>query len=442
VINFDILSKILKLNIGVSQSDNTQMFDLLETIYPLTIKKYQTGREHNGWVIPREWNVKKAYIKKDDLLLFDGKSYPLAVAGYSSSFHGIVKKEELDRHVFYRKEFPDAYAFHCMNNIRPWKKHWGFCIPYGIYKTWEEGEYEVALETEFLEGTMLVGECRHEGQLSDTIVFNAHTCHPCQANDDMVGVFVILELFRWLSEQKTRYTYLGILAPEHIGTVFYIADTPKENLDQIKMACFIEMIGSQTPLTLQRSFTGDTIIDRVTEYVLKEVEPDLKVGDFSTVVGNDEIIWEGPGIEIPTVSVSRWPYDEYHTSKDDLTIISEEKIAEVLSLLKRIVMIFENDCTIERNFTGLMALSNPKYDLYFEHPDPTVHKSLSDLDLKFAKLQDYLQRFFDNKHSLFGICERFEIPFEDLLKYISKFQKKDLVILNPIPGLEQYKRLK
>lgn len=437
-VRMDVLGKLLQLNIGVTRRANAQAFELMSSVCPLEIRRYRSGREHNGWVIPHECLVRKALIRKDGVIVFDGTVHPLAVAGYSSSFHGTIDKDELDRHVFFSREFPDAFVFHSMYNYRPWHRHWGFCVPHNAYRAWTPGEYEVDLDVEFVEEDMLVGEACVEGDSPETIVFNAHTCHPCQANDGLSGVMVILELFRWLAATRRRYSYRAILAPEHLGTVFYLADLPDDAVARFKLGCFIEMVGTETPLALQRSFTGDTIVDRVAEYVLKQVQPGLRVGDFRTVVGNDETVWEAPGIEVPMVSISRWPYPQYHTSEDNVGIMSETRLAETLEALKKIVETFEDDATMERRFRGLVALSNPKYNLYRERPDPVVDKGLTDMDLRFGEVQDYLPRYFDGRHTIFEIAERFDVPFRTLRTYLHAFADKELIDLRPVSSLDCY----
>lgn len=439
--DFELLERLLELNVGISQKGNETALELMRAAHPrLEIKRYASGREHNGWVVPREWVVHKAEIRRGGNVIFDGTVHPMAVAGYSSSFRGVVSREELEKHVFHNKAFPDSYAFHCTFNYRPWVQHWGFCVPYNVFRSWGPGDYEVELDVEFRDGHLVLGEWRHEGELPDTIVFNAHTCHPTQANDDMAGVVLLLELFEWLGTRRTRYSYRAILAPEHVGTVFYVADLPEDDLARLKLGCFVEMVGTDTPLALQRSFTGDSAIDRIAEYVLAQVQPDLVVGAFRTIVGNDETVWEAPGIEIPTISISRFPYPEYHTSEDGLKIIREAKVTETLEALKRMILILEDDRTIERRFTGLVALSNPRYGLYVERPEPTVDKKLTEMDLRLGKLQDYLPRFFDGTYTIFQIAQEFDVPFEVLRAYLARFEEKRLVELRALARLEQYEQ--
>lgn len=438
--HFDVFDQILQLNIGVSQAENEKMFELLSTIYPLTLHRYASGMEHNGWVVPHDWVVKKALIKKDGAVLFDGTVHPLAVAGYSPSFTGKVSKQELDEHVFTRPELPNAFSFHCINNYRPWAMFWGFTIPHSIYKDWTDGEYEIELETEYCDGFMLVGEAFHQGESEETIVFNAHTCHPTQFNDDLAGVAVILELFKWLKGKKTRYSYRAIFAPEHLGTVFYLGGLPDEAIKTMKMGAFVEMVGIDLPLALQQSYTGRSLIDSIAEYAMKRVNPETRVGAFRTIVGNDETVWEGAGIEIPFISISRcWKspfyYTQYHTNEDNFALNSVQRLEETLEVLKSMVTVFENNKVMRRKFTGLLALSNPKHDLYIERIDPTVKKELNDVQLKMGYMQDYLQRLFDGNNSVFDIAQRFDVPFETLYAYLQKFEQKGLIEFLPLPGL-------
>jgi len=434
----DIFQELLNLHLGLAQSDNHKAMELIGQIVPLTTQTYESGSEHNGWVIPDDWRVQRAEIRKDGKLLFDGACHPLAVAQMSSAFTGKVSKDVLDQHIYYNEDVDDAYVFHCRYMYRPWDSHWGLCVPWQIYRDWGEGEYDINLETEFPPGQMITGETRHKGALADSICFQAHTCHPGQANDNLVGVMVIAELFRWLAARNTRYSYIGLFVPEHIGTVFFLRDKTAEELDQIKLGCFVEAVGTQGEFALQHSYLGDRIHDRMLKHILAMTGEPFRTGPFASILVNDETVWEAPGIEMPMLSLSRFPYAEYHTSRDDFDLMDTERMTETLDHLKELVDMLEDDVIVHRKFHGLIALSNPKYDLYWEHPDPAYDKGLSDIDLRFARMQDYLPRHFDGHHTAFTIAEKFGIPFRLVRDYLEKFAEKELVRLEPVPGIDFY----
>jgi aminopeptidase-like protein len=442
IVDMRLFAELMELNLGVAQPDNRRAMEAVGRRCPIDVVAVPSRSEHNGWVVPDEWHVRRATIARNGRALFDGTIHPLAVAGYSSSFSGRVTKQELDQHVSTNPAFPSAYVFHSAGNYRPWQKHWGFCVPDDTYRTWGDGDYDIDLQADFTPGSMVIGVCHKAGRSPDTVVFNAHTCHPCQANDDLSGVVAIVALFQWLAQRDTRYSYRAVFAPEHLGTVFYLAGMAAEDLRRLKLGCFVEMVGSDTPLVLQQSFTGDTIIDRVAEYALERVQPDLHVGPFRTVVGNDETVWEAPGIEVPMISVSRYPYPQYHTSDDSLAIISEKRMSETVEALAEMVEVFETDCTATRRFSGLVALSNPKYRLYVERPDPAIDKRLSEEELRLGALQDRLPRFFDGHHSAFEIARASAVSFGRIRRYLDAFAEKQLVELHDVPSLESYQQLK
>ena len=155
-------------------------------------------------------------------------------------------------------------------------------------------------------------------------------------------------------------------------------------------------------------------------------------------------MWEAPGVEIPFISISRCfqphYYKEYHTSFDDLSITNEQKLHDALNVLESMIDIFERDATVTRCFTGLVALSNPKYDLYVERPEPTVDKKLSEEQLVLGRVQDLLPRYFNGKMSIFEISMILSVPFEQLLKHLCRFEQKGLVRFAPIPSLSWYER--
>lgn len=237
-------------------------------------------------------------------------------------------------------------------------------------------------------------------------------------NDGLSGVPVILELFRWLVDRDTHFSYLGVLAPEHLGTVFYLSDMPWDRRASLRAGVFVESIGSETPLRLQESFYGDSIIDEVAEYVLRDLQPNLDIGPFRTVVGNDETVWEAPGIEVPMVSITRHPFPQYHTSEDSVANQSRDRLDEVLHACQRIVTILEDDRTAARQFEGLVALSNPRLDLYRTRANLALDNTLSPADLRWGLLQDYIMRYLDGRHSLFHIAQSADLPFEEIRDYI------------------------
>jgi len=417
------LERVLQLNIGVAQEDNGRMFDLLSEIFPLDILSIPSGTEYNGWIVPDDWQVKRASISGSMRQFFDGTEHPLAVAQYSDSFHGTVNYRELYEHVFTRPDVPSAYPYHSQWLYRPWESNWGFCVPYNQYTAWPDCDYHIDLETVKTPGHMKIGYSHIEGYYPETIVFAAHTCHACQANDGLAAVFVLLELFKWITQRQRKYSYLLLLGPEHYGTIFYLKQ--QRDLSIYRGGVFLDMPGSDGPLYLQRSFEQNTAIDDIAEYTMRQVQPDLQIGPYAETFGNDETVWENMA-EMPMVAVSRWPYREYHTSADNLDIIIDAKMSETLEALKKMVLLIEKNFRFDSGPTYL-SLSNPNYNLYRHHPVPGVVRPLCRSERNMARMQGSLFRWFNSDKTLLDMARRWDIPFTTLHEYIKHFQDKSLL---------------
>lgn len=423
---------LCRLATGVVAPDNERLFQRLMDELPMKIHRYPPGSVFNGWVVPDLWRVKEARIRREGKTVFDGRAHTLAVAAYSRSFHGELDWEELHRHVVTNPDLPQAYMYHCMWQYRPWNADWAFCIPYEIYKTLGAGRYRVDLETTYEPGEMLVGEYEHAGASRATIVFNAHTCHPHMANDDFAGVAVLIRLFQWLRTQKTYYTYRLVLGPEHVGTVFYLRDRSREELERFVGGAFAEMPGTPGPIKLASSFLGKQAPDRVFRHAIRHHCKAYELVPWRRGAGNDETVWEAPGYEVPFVEVSRSrdlfsPYREYHSSLDTPEILSADQLAEFYDVFARAVQILERNATLYRTFDGLICLSNPEYDLYQERPDPAVDKPLEPDSEKWGSLLDSLLRYFDGSWTILDIAEKHDVPFDRLYRYLLKFKDKGLV---------------
>lgn len=429
----DILRKVDGLPIA-PVSDGTDIQNkILSDELNFKIHKYKSGLEYNGWTVPKKWEVKRAQIFKNGKLIYDGKTHPLGVIGYSLPFKGRVSLEELKNHLYYSKTSPKEIVYHCDLYYKPFRNLWGFSIPYSLYKNLKQGFYEVDLQTFHSNDYMKVLEYDHKGTQKQTIILNAHNCHAAQLNDGPSGYVVGVEVMKRLKSKKTRFNYKLIVAPEHFGTVFYLSKLPTEIIKSFTYCIFLEMLGNNWQnFALQETFNGGTEIDVAAHHFLKYNYPNYWWDRYRKVVGNDENVWEAPGIEIPTISLSRckssdYYYPQYHLSSDNIRIMCEKRLNEAVESVLGILNILEKNCKVMRKFTGLIALSNPKYDLYFNYHDPSSKEKVSKVKLKWNHLMNCVTRYFDGRSTILEIAEKFELPFSDVYDYLFKFKEKGLV---------------
>lgn len=431
--------KIEKLKTGIAQKDNEILFRELSDFFPLKIEKFPSGLKHNGWIVPKHWEVEKAEIWEKDKLVFDGTQHHLAIGGSSTSYTGVLDKSELSEHVNLLEKYPECYVYNPLNNLRPWQKGFSFSIPYNIWKTFGNGPFKIDLKTKFINHEMHVATCFHKGKSNETIVFNAHTCHPMQLNDGLSGVLLILRLFQWLSRKETKYSYLGVIAPEHLGTVFYLSKKTDSWLSNIKHALFLESLASTGPLKVQSSFDNRSITNRFIIKAVSDLQNNCEIYPYRTLIGNDESVWEAGGIGVSTATLTRHPFEYYHTQFDNAKSFDMEKFFEAEKVLHNYVDIHENDCFVKRNFKGLVALSNPINDLYKTPPNITIHNNFDNNHLRWVRFQDAIFQLLEGENTIFNISEATDISFKEVNEYITKFYEKGLLYKKEICSTDVYK---
>ena len=280
----NIMMKLLKdltpLNRVFCSAGYDHAVSYLQKLLPFRVIGFQKEDNHNGWVIPPRWEVREAKILRDGKVLYDGKESPLGVISLSTPFQGKVGLEELKRHLFYDHRYEDAIPYHFRLLYRPWARDWGFCVPRRLFDRLGPGDYEVIIETEEEEGDLKILEYTHKGALNDTIVFAAHLDHPGMANDGLSGCAVGVELFRRLLPKKTKFSYKLFLHQEIIGSQYYLLRKGVEKGERLAESIFLEMLGSRTPLALQASRAGNTMIEQALAKTLEEEKISPPPGGF------------------------------------------------------------------------------------------------------------------------------------------------------------------
>ncbi len=444
----ELIRKLSPLRMAPNSAGLDQCVKYLCEELPFQVHEFDGGREVNGWVLPKKWEVLEAKIRDTKgNIVYDGMHHPLAVIGYSQSFEGRVSLEELKKHLFYPAAFDDALVYHCDLFYKPARKEWGFSVTKQFFDSLSENEYEVELRTVFEAGTMKVAEYVLPGESEESIVINAHNCHAFCCNDDLAGVAAGIEVLRRLEKlPKRRFTYRLVVAPEHFGSVFYLDSLPDKQARNLKWGFFLEMVGAGGGLSLQRSFQGNTLIDRAFLNTLTSNTKDWWTAPFRKIVGNDETCWDSAGYEIPFPSLSRSDgkghFPEYHTSRDSPELINEAMMEEAVKVVMDTLFIMENDAVMHKKFKGLVALSHPRYNLYkaFWDPSERDRQAITDKARRWNYLMDCLPRYFDGNTRIIEIAEKHQLSFREIYDYIKDFSDKGLVDMQPAPAIDPVPR--
>ncbi len=422
----DLMERLCPLNRVFVSDDYRAGLELIDGFLPLRIHEYPPDQTVNGWVVPPSWRPLRGTISRDGRVVYDALAHPLGVAANSCGFSGRLSLEELRPHLHFDHRDPEAIPFHFRWQYRPWEQDWGLCLPRTVYESLGPGEYDVELEVETKPGPLLVATHDLPGRTDECFVLAAHLDHPSMANDDLAGVMVGLAVMRRLAARDRRLSYRLVLVPEIIGSEFYLHDRGASAPESIRGACFLEMLGTETEFTLQRSHGGRSDFDLALAWALADLGLSHRVVDFRQSVGNDEVCWEARGIAMS--SLSRYPYPEYHSSRDNMEIISPARLAESVDLILAAVELIEGNRTVQLNFEGVPCLSNPAYDLYIDTGQPALGTKTDDGMLRRKRrLMDSIPILLRNPVTIFDLAESFELPPREVHQYLLDWERRGLV---------------
>jgi aminopeptidase-like protein len=354
-------------------------------------------------------------------------SHPLAVIAYSAPFRGQVDLTELKRHLHFDARFDDALPFHFRQTYRAWDRKWGFCVPKRLYDALGEGTYDVNIETRESAAPLRVLEYVHPGVLDTAVVIGGNFDHPGVANDGAAGCVVGMELFRWLSGRQTKFTYVLALVPGIIGSEYYLARMPASRRANFLEGVFLEMLGSNGELAYQRSREGRSGLDALIPAVLSASSAKHRVAAYPQIILNDEYIWEA--YDIPMSSLSRFPYPEYHSSRDDMSIVSEQSLTESVSVLQRAIDELESTPLVRKRFEGTICLSNPRYDLYVDPGQAAFGDVPEEQRRRLRRLMDELPTL-RRPITVAGLAANVGLDTGTARAYLEKWSARGLVTLD------------
>lgn len=418
-----IVQDLWDKNRNFCSSDYDTCLEYINKIIPLKIYQYPAEGNYQGWVIPPKWDLVKGEIKCQGKVIFQA-TQPLHTIGLSKSFCGEVSLDELKKHLHYDSRNPDAIPYHFRQNYRPWDRDWGFCVTKKFYDSLEAEKYSIELITEESEGYLKVAEHTHQGENQETFVFVAHLDHGGMANDDLAGVAVGVEVFRQLLSKKTKFTYRLLLVQEIIGSVYYLGKNP-ETSSHVLESCFLEMLGSDTPLSLQHTYKNAGILEKKLSDILA-TKKDKHEGPFRAVICNDEMVWES--FNIPMASLSRFPYPQYHSDLDNPSIIKKEALKESVEVILELIDRLDKSILMRKKFQGVLALSNPEYNLYID-PGQMAFGTHPPEENKALRLLMDLLPILPKEIFVEQIAEKVNLSSDKVLDYLQKWQEKNLIEL-------------
>lgn len=308
---------------------------------PLTIREVPSGSKVFDWQVPPEWNIEEAWVEDGQgERVIDFRAHNLHLVSYSEPVSGAFPLAELEQHLHSLPEHPDWIPY----RTSYYRRTWGFCMRDRDRTRLRPGRYRVEICSSLAPGSLTYGETKIRGKSRDEVILFTHICHPSLANDNTSGMAIATALAQWLAEEPRRYSYRLVFAPGTIGSLCWLKDNEKA-LSRVRHGLVLGLLGDPGALTYKRSRREDSPIDAVAEYVLPRIDPAARVIGFSPY-GYDERQLCSPGFNLPVGRLTRSVndgYREYHSSADDLSLISPGHLEESYEACRRIITLLEHD---------------------------------------------------------------------------------------------------
>ena len=371
-------------------------------LVPLERFEVASGTEVFDWTVPKEWNIGDAWVKdaKGERVV-DFRASNLHVVGYSAPVRTTVSLSELNEHLFTLPEHPQWVPY----RTSYYRDAWGFCMSEERRSRLADGDYEVCIDASLEDGHLTYAECFLPGRTEKEFLVSCHMCHPSLANDNLSGIAVASFLARHLSKLDLRYSYRFIFIPGTIGSITWLARN-EATAARIAHGLVVAGVGDGGPFTYKRSRQGSAEIDRGVSHVLRHSGAPHQVVDFSPY-GYDERQFCSPGFDLPVGRFSRSPhgeYPEYHTSADNLDLVSPDQLAESFRQFLAVVDLVEHNRTY-RNTNPKCEPQLGRRGLY------KVMGGQADQEVTQLALLWVLNQS-DGSRSLLDIAERSDLAFE------------------------------
>ena len=124
---------------------------ILQQEIPLTLYEVPTGTPAFDWIVPREWNIRDAYIKNSPgEKIVDFQQNNLHILNYSTPINARMSLEELRPHLFSLPEKPEWIPY----RTSYFNDNWGFCITQRQLETMPNDDYEVVIDSSLEPGAL------------------------------------------------------------------------------------------------------------------------------------------------------------------------------------------------------------------------------------------------------------------------------------------------
>ena len=401
---YELMSELYPICRSITGEGVRRTHKILAKHIPLEIHAVPSGKRVFDWAVPKEWNIKEAYVENSNgERVIDFKKSNLHVVSYSSPVDKRMSLAELREHLFTLPEHPDWIPY----RTSYYKESWGFCLSQNDLSKLTEDTYHVVVDSTIEDGHLDFAECYIKGASREEVLITAHACHPSLCNDNLSGVVLATFLAKHLGRAKRRYSYRVLFISGGIGSIVWLC-TNEAKTSNIRHGLVVACVGDSGAFTYKKSRRGDAEIDLAVTNVLKHSGHEFRIIDFSPY-GYDERNFGSPGFDLPVGSLTRsthGQFPQYHTSADDLSFVQAQYLGESFQQYASVIHLLEKN----RTFLNTMPkgeIQLGKRGLYGMAGG--LQKRSED---EMALL--WVLNFSDGRHSLLDISNRSGLTFESI----------------------------
>lgn len=420
---YALTQRLFKIPRSLSGEGNRETLKILQESLPnLKIYEVPSGTSAFDWEIPKEWNVKDAYIlTPSGEKICDFKENNLHLMGYSIPCECALTFDELESHLYYLENQPSAIPY----ITSYYKERWGFCLKFNDFCALKEKykdspkKFQIKIESSLENGSLTYGELYIKGRSKQEIVFSTYICHPQMVNNELSGIVLSYTLGKILSQRENPYSIRLLFMPETIGSIYYLS----RHLEHLRKFCIagfvLTCIGDGRAYSMLHSREGNNLAERAAKHILAHYYQGFK--EYSYLErGSDERQYCAPNVDLPFCTLMRTKfgsYPEYHTSLDDLSLVSAQSFADSLQYVWRILNVLELNATYQNTI-----LCEPQLGKRGLYPTLSTKDSINQI-----KDMRNLLMYCDGKKDLLEIAEICDIDLLAMQEWLEKFLAHQLL---------------
>lgn len=387
-----------------------------EQIPELEICEVPTGTRVFDWEVPKEWEITEGYIEDEEgNRIVDYAENNLHVMGYSMPLDKYVDLEELCSYIRVEEGQPDVIPYVTSYYV----PRSGFCMSRSMRNSLKPGRYHMVIKSRLFDGVLNYAELYLPGKSKREVLLSTYICHPSMANNELSGPVLATQLIRWLKTLDRNLSYRLVIVPETIGSITYLSKKLQMLKENMIAGFVLSCVGDNRAYSYIETREADTLADKVMQNILKYVDPEYKRYSFLER-GSDERQYNAPGVDLPVCGFCRTKYGEYpeyHTSADDMSVISPEGLQGAYDVMQKVIMALEYNKYYRINCFCEPQLG--KRGLY-----PTV--SRKGIYAEVRKLTNFIA-YADGKRDLLDISNKIGEPVWELLNHIDKLKESGLL---------------